>query len=47
MAAALASADKVEEFISGIIHELKVAMLCAGAGNLTALRQAPVVRRPT
>jgi len=46
LAAALASADKVEEFIRGIIYELKVAMLCAGAGNLTALRQAAVVRRP-
>jgi len=45
LAAALASADKVEEFIRGIIYELKVAMLCAGAGNLTALRQVAVVRR--
>jgi isopentenyl-diphosphate delta-isomerase len=46
LAAALASADKVEEFIHSIIYELKVAMLCVGAGNLAALRQAAVVRRP-
>jgi isopentenyl-diphosphate delta-isomerase len=46
LAAALASADKVVEFIDGILHELRVAMLCAGAGNLAALRQAPLVRRP-
>jgi isopentenyl-diphosphate delta-isomerase len=46
LASALASADKVVHFIDGILHELKVAMLCAGAGNLAALRQAPLVRRP-
>jgi isopentenyl-diphosphate delta-isomerase len=46
LAAALASADKVVEFIDGILHELRVAMLCAGAGNLAALRQAPLARRP-
>ena len=32
---------KVVEFIGGIIHELKVAMLCAGAANLAALRRLP------
>jgi isopentenyl-diphosphate Delta-isomerase len=47
LAAALASADQVEEFIRGIIYELKVAMQCSGAGNLAALRQTAVVRRPT
>lgn len=46
LAAALASADKVVEFIGGLLHELRVAMLCAGAGNLAALRQAPLARRP-
>jgi isopentenyl-diphosphate Delta-isomerase len=46
LAAALASADKVVELIGGILHELRVAMLCAGAGNLAALRQAPLARRP-
>ena len=37
LAAALESADKVVEFIAGIIHELKVAMLCAGAANLAVV----------
>lgn len=46
LAAALASADKVEEFIRAVIYEIKVAMLCAGAGNLAALRQVSLVRRP-
>ncbi len=45
LASALESADKVVEFLSGIIHELKVAMLCVGAANLAALRQAPLIRR--
>ena len=44
LAAALESPAKVLEFIGGIIHELKVAMLCAGAANLEALRHAPLVR---
>ena len=46
LAAALASADKVVEFMSGLIHELKVSMLCAGAADLAALRQAPLARGP-
>lgn len=46
LAAALESADKVVEFLGGLIHELKVSMLCVGAKNLAALRQAPLVRRP-
>ena len=45
LAAALESSEKVVEYISGIIHELKVSMLCAGAANLAALRQAPLVRK--
>jgi len=44
LAAALESPAKVVEFIGGIIHELKVSMLCVGAANLQALRRAPVVR---
>jgi isopentenyl-diphosphate delta-isomerase len=44
LAAALESADKVVQFMAGVIHELKVSMLCAGAANLAALRQAPPVR---
>jgi isopentenyl-diphosphate delta-isomerase len=47
LAAALESADKVVEFMVGVIHELKVSMLCAGAANLAALRQAPLVRAPS
>ena len=41
LASALESAEEVVEFISGIIHEFKVAMLCAGARDLAALRKAP------
>jgi isopentenyl-diphosphate delta-isomerase len=47
LAPALASADKVVEFINGILHELRVAMLCVGAANLAALRQATLVRSPS
>lgn len=43
--AALESPEKVVEFIAGIIHELKVAMLCVGAKNLGALRKIPLVCR--
>jgi isopentenyl-diphosphate delta-isomerase len=43
LAAALESADKVIEFITGVIHELKVSMLCVGAPNLQALRKADLV----
>jgi len=44
LAAALESSAKVVEFIAGVIHELKVSMLCIGAANLTALRRAPLAR---
>lgn len=44
LAVALESSAKVVEFIAGVIHELKVSMLCAGAANLQALRKAPLVR---
>ncbi|MGH7795860.1 MAG: type 2 isopentenyl-diphosphate Delta-isomerase [Candidatus Binatia bacterium] len=47
LAAALESAGKVVELIAGVIHELKVTMLCAGTVNLAALRQAPPARRPS
>jgi isopentenyl-diphosphate delta-isomerase len=43
---ALASADKVVEFLTGIIHEIKIAMLCAGARDFTALKTTPLVREP-
>ena len=44
LASALESSMKVAEFISGIIRELRVSMLCAGATDLKALRRAPLVR---
>jgi isopentenyl-diphosphate delta-isomerase len=44
LSAALESADKVVEFLAGVIHELKVSMLCLGAKDLRALRQAPLMR---
>jgi isopentenyl-diphosphate delta-isomerase len=47
LAAALASTDKVVEFIRGIIREIKVAMLCVGAKNLDELKKIPLVRRST
>jgi isopentenyl-diphosphate Delta-isomerase len=46
LAPALESADKVVEFLAGLIHEIKVAMLCVGAGDLAALKKAPLTRRP-
>ena len=47
LAAALESPEKVIEFIGGIIHEIKVTMLCVGAKNLDALKRIPLVRRST
>jgi isopentenyl-diphosphate delta-isomerase len=46
LAAALESPAKVVEFISGIIHELRVSMLCVGARDLSALREVQLVRYP-
>jgi isopentenyl-diphosphate delta-isomerase len=45
LAPALESADKVVESVAGLIHEIKVAMLCVGAGDLAALKAAPLVRK--
>lgn len=45
LASALESADKVIEFLAGIIGEIKVAMLCAAAVDLPALKKTPLVRR--
>ena len=39
LAAALESPEKVVEFIRGIIHEIRVTMLCVGAKNLDALKR--------
>ena len=44
LASALESPDKVIEFLSGIIYEMKVAMLCAGASDLAALKKATLLR---
>ena len=46
LAAALASPEKVVEFIAGIIHEIKITMLCVGAKNLDALKNISLVCRP-
>jgi isopentenyl-diphosphate delta-isomerase len=43
LTAALESPEKVVEFISGIIHEIKVTMLCVGANNLDALKKTPLL----
>ena len=45
LAPALESADKVVESLAGLIHEIRVAMLCVGAQDLDALRKAPLVRK--
>jgi isopentenyl-diphosphate delta-isomerase len=42
--AALDSADKVIEFLAGIIYEIKIAMLCAGAQDFAALKKTPLIR---
>ena len=44
LASALESAEKVVEFLTGIIREIKIAMLCAGAADLAALKKSPLVR---
>ncbi len=44
LAAALGSADKVVDFLAGIIHEIKIAMLCAGARDLAALKKTALLR---
>jgi isopentenyl-diphosphate Delta-isomerase len=44
LASALESSDKVIEFLGGIIYEIKVAMLCVGAPDLTALKKIKLVR---
>ena len=45
LAPALESPEKVIKFLRALIYEIKVAMLCAGAQNLAALKKAPLVRR--
>jgi len=44
LASALESTDKVIEFLSGIIYEIKVAMLCVGACDLPALKKAKLAK---
>src|SRR5882724_3732228 len=43
LAAALESSDKAVGFLSGVIHELKISMLCVGAANLAELRKVALV----
>ncbi len=45
LAPALESADRVVEFLTQIIHEIRIAMLCVGALSLGALRKVPLMRR--
>jgi len=45
LAPALESAEKVIEFLSRIIYEIKVAMLCIGVTNLAGLTKATLTRR--
>jgi isopentenyl-diphosphate delta-isomerase len=45
LAAALESSDKVIESLNGVVHELKVSMLCVAARNLAELRRAPLLRQ--
>ena len=45
LAPALESAQKVVEWLSAVIYEMKIAMLCVGARNLNALRKTSLVRR--
>jgi isopentenyl-diphosphate delta-isomerase len=47
LAAALESPEKVVQFIGSIIQEIKITMLCVGARNLDALKQASLMRRST
>jgi len=42
---ALESADKVVESLAELIHEMKVAMLCVGAGDVAALKKTALVRK--
>jgi isopentenyl-diphosphate delta-isomerase len=42
---ALKSPEKVIEFLSGIIREIKIAMLCVGATDLAQLHEVPLARR--
>ncbi len=45
LAPALESAEEVIKFLTGVIYEIKVAMLCVGVTNLAALSKVPLVRR--
>jgi isopentenyl-diphosphate delta-isomerase len=42
--AATESAERVVERVDRIVHELRVAMFCAGARTLADLRRAPIRR---
>jgi isopentenyl-diphosphate delta-isomerase len=46
LAPALESTAKVIEFLSRVIQELKISMLCVGAADLAALRRTSVSRLP-
>jgi isopentenyl-diphosphate delta-isomerase len=46
LAAATESADAVEAKLRRIVQELRIAMFCAGAGRIAAMRQTVLRRRP-
>ena len=45
LAPALESAEEVIKFLTGVIYDIKVTLLCVGATNLAALSKVPLVRR--
>ncbi|MGH7829982.1 MAG: alpha-hydroxy-acid oxidizing protein, partial [Candidatus Binatia bacterium] len=42
---AMQSVEAVKQFLQKIIFEIRVAMFCAGAKDIEALRKSPLVRR--
>ena len=42
--AAAQSAEAADEAVSETITELRIAMFAAGAGNIEALRQTPLIK---
>lgn len=45
LAPALKSAEEAIKFLTGLLYEIKVAMLCVGVTNLAALSKVPLTRR--
>jgi isopentenyl-diphosphate delta-isomerase len=47
LASALESAEKVVQYLSGIIYEIKVSMLCVGAPDMAALKKTTLMPKQT